>query len=107
MSENTDHSYLGNDQTQNNIPAKVYDHKYNQPAKNNICQNLTENVQDEQTNNTQNHEAIVMLATGTFASIIGKKETKFNSYKHNIKYQSQQPSKLNSAKLMLFFSIFS
>ena len=29
--------------------------------KNNICQNLTENVEDRQTDNTKNHEAIIML----------------------------------------------
>ena len=76
ISEHTDYNYLGNHQTQNNIPTKVNDHKYNQPEKNNICQNLTENVEDRQTNNTKNHEAIIMLPTGSVKSIIGKKGNK-------------------------------
>ena len=52
------------------------DHRCNQPAKN-ISQDLTENVQDQQANNTQNHEAIIMLPTGAVGRIIGKKGNKF------------------------------
>lgn len=37
--------------------------------KNNICQNLTENVEDRQTDNTKNH-------AGSVGSIIGKKGNK-------------------------------
>ena len=33
ISEHTDNNYSGNYKTQNNIPTKVNDHKYNQPAK--------------------------------------------------------------------------
>ena len=73
--EHTDHNYLGNHQTQNTLHANVNDHKYHQPEKN-ICQNLTENIQDQQANNTQNHEAIIMLPTGAVGRIIGKKGNK-------------------------------
>ena len=58
------------------------DHKYDQPKKNNICQNLTENVQDQQANNTQIHETIIILLTGPVGRIIGKKkETKFDIHR--------------------------
>ena len=40
------------------------------------CQNLTENVQDQQANNTQNHEAVSMLPAGAVGRIIGKKGNK-------------------------------
>ena len=49
------------------------DQKYDQSEKDNICQNLTENIQDQQANNTQNHEAIMMLPIGAVERIIGKK----------------------------------
>ena len=54
------------------------DHKCNHPAKTNICQNLTENVQDQQVNNT--YEAIIMLPTGAIEriSITTTKQTEDN-----------------------------
>ena len=78
--EHTDHIYLGNHQTQNNLHANVNDHKYGQPEKNIICQNLTENIQDQQVNNTQNHEAIIMLSTGAVGRIIGKKRKQSSTF---------------------------
>ena len=62
--EHTDHNYLGNPQTQNTFHTNVNDHKYDQLEKNSICQNLAENVQDQQANNMENHETIIMLPTG-------------------------------------------
>ena len=65
-----------NQETQNTLPTKVNDHRCNQPVKNNIYQNLTENVQDQKANNTQNYEAIIMLPTGAVGRIIRKKRNK-------------------------------
>ena len=44
--------------------------------KNIICQNLTENIQDQQANNTHNHETIIMLPSGSVGRITGKKGNK-------------------------------
>ena len=94
ISEHTDHNYLGKHQTQNALPSKVIDHKDNQPAKNNISQNLIENAQDQQANNTQNHEAIITLPTGTVGKIKGKKkQNKVRHLQQRIMCQSQQLSK--------------
>ena len=65
-----------NQQTQNTLPTKLNDHRCNQPVKNKIYQNLTENVQDQKANNTQNYEAIIMLPTGAVGRIIRKKRNK-------------------------------
>ena len=73
ISEHTDHNYLGHHQTQNTLHTCVNGHKYDQPEKN-ISQNLTENVQHQQANNTQNHEAIIILPTGAVGRIIGKRK---------------------------------
>ena len=65
--EHTDHNYIGNHQTLNTLPTNVDDHKYDQPEKNDICQNLTENVRDlleEQS------------PTGAVERILGKKGNK-------------------------------
>ena len=95
--ECTNHNYLGNHQIENGR-TKGNDHKYDQPAKNNIYQNLTENAQDQQANNTQNDEAIIMLPTGAVRRIIVKKETKFDIYKQRIMYPSQQTNKMKITK---------
>ena len=55
------------------LPSKIPGYAP-EPAKNNIIQNLTENAQNEQANNTQNHEAIIMLPTATAGRINGKKK---------------------------------
>ena len=57
------------------LPSKIPGYAP-EPAKNNIIQNLTENAQDEQANNTQNHEAIIVLPTATAGRINGKKKNK-------------------------------
>ena len=74
--EHTDQNYLENHQTQNTIHTNVNNPKYDQPGKNNICQNLTENTQDQQANNNQMHETIIMLPTVAVGRIIGKKGNK-------------------------------
>ena len=65
------------------LPSKIPGYAP-EPAKNNIIQNLTENAQDEeQANNTQNHEAIIMLPTATAGRINGKKKKQSSALTNN------------------------
>lgn len=52
----------------------------NQQKKHVSCLNLTENVEDQQVNNTQNHEAIIMLPPGAVGRIIGQKSKQTSTF---------------------------